>query len=55
MVVESEEIYQADKKALATFGAEPLPLPPQAEVPEGVCKCLPLSLLKDTLSSRVCR
>ena len=36
MVAKSEEIYQAYKKALATFGAEPLPLPPQAEGLGGV-------------------
>ena len=38
VVVKSEEIYQADKKALATFGAEPLPLPPRAEGSEGVLR-----------------
>jgi len=38
MVVKSEEVYQAYKKALATFGAKPLPLPPQAEGPKGVLR-----------------
>ena len=36
IVARIEEIYQAYKKALATFGGEPLPLPPPAEAPEGV-------------------
>jgi hypothetical protein len=36
MVAKSEEINQAYKKALAAFRAEPLPLPPTAEGPEGV-------------------
>ena len=38
IVARSEEIYQAYKKALATFGGEPLPLPPSAEGPEGVLR-----------------
>ena len=33
-----EEIYQAYKKALATFGGEPLLLPPPTEGPEGVLR-----------------
>ena len=38
IVVRSEEIYQSYKKALATFEAEPLPLPPPAEGPDGVLR-----------------
>ena len=35
-LLKSKKFYQSYKKELATFGAEPLPLPPQAEGPEGV-------------------
>ena len=38
IVSKSEEIFQSYKRALATFGAEPLPLPPPAEGPEGVLR-----------------
>ena len=38
IVTKSEEIYQSYKKALATFGAEPLPLTPRAEGSEGVLR-----------------
>ena len=38
IVSKSEEIYQSYKRALATFGAELLPLPPPAEGPEGVLR-----------------
>ena len=38
IVARIEEIYQAYKKALATFGGEPLLLPPPTEGPEGVLR-----------------
>ena len=38
IVAKSEEIFQAYKKALATFGGKPLPLPLVAEGPEGVLR-----------------
>jgi len=38
IVTKSEEIYQSYKKALATFGGDPLPLPPPAEGPKGVLR-----------------
>ena len=38
IVAKSEEIFQAYKKALATFGGKPLSLPLVAEGPEGVLR-----------------
>jgi laccase len=38
IVAKSEEIYQSYKKALAMFGAEPLPLPPHTKGVEGVLR-----------------